>query len=139
MKQQRFHLSLPSSDTQRTKTFYRDVLGCKIGREAHNWVDVNLYGNQLTFIDTGAYRIPEHSYSLQGKQLPIFHFGVVLEEKDWNAAMDKIEVSGYELDDPIIFLEGKVGEHVSFFVDDPNDYRIEFKYFTSAEQVFKKD
>ena len=37
------------------------------------------------------------------------------------------------------FLKDKIGEHHSFFVNDPNGYTVEFKCFTNSNEVFKSE
>ena len=44
-----FHVSLPCNNIETTKKFYTQELGFSLGREAHNWIDVNIFGNQITF------------------------------------------------------------------------------------------
>ena len=43
----RFHLAFPVNDLNTTKYFYKNVLGCKVGRESKSWIDFNLYGHQV--------------------------------------------------------------------------------------------
>ena len=42
-----------------------------------------------------------------------------------------------ELVEKTTFLKDNLGEHTSFFVNDPNDYMLEFKNFSKALDVFK--
>ena len=43
-----FHLAFPIKDIEETKKFYKNILGCKIGRESDAWVDFNFFGHQVS-------------------------------------------------------------------------------------------
>ncbi|RPD98682.1 bleomycin resistance protein [Aureibaculum marinum] len=132
-----FHLSLPCLDIDRTKDFYVDKLGADSGRIAQNWLDINLYGNQITFTQSGKFNFSFQNYSFEGKILPSFHFGIIVDNDVWEKLYQKVIAQQIELFEEITFLKGKKGEHASFFVKDPNDYMVEFKTFAIKEDVFK--
>ena len=132
-----FHLSLPCKDKDVTKNFYTERLGFDIGRSAHNWCDVSLAGNQITFIETGDFLFPSKHYNFEGSILPSFHFGLLLTEADWRTGLELCEASGSVTISPIVFLEGRTGEHRSFYVEDPNGYLLEFKCFAKSADTFE--
>lgn len=132
-----FHLSLPCLDIESTENFYVDKLGAELGRKAQNWLDINLYGNQITFTKSGKFDFSFQNYSFEGKILPSFHFGIIVENDVWEKLYQKITAQQIELFEEITFLKGKNGEHTSFFVKDPNDYMVEFKTFAFTKDVFK--
>ena len=131
-----FHLSLPCLDIDKTRNFYVDRLGANMGRNGHNWVDINLYGNQMTFTKSGRFDFNYQNYSFEGKILPSFHFGVIIDIISWGKIYSKVNASDIEVFDEITFLKGKKGEHISFFVKDPNGYMVEFKSFNEKEEIF---
>lgn len=137
MKVSAFHLSLPCKDKDETKNFYKERLGFSIGRHSHNWCDVSLAGNQITFIENGDFYFPSKHYNFEGSILPSFHFGLLLDQKDWNAAYERCHAAGCVTISPIKFLDGRTGAHQSFFVEDPNGYLLEFKNFAKSDEVFK--
>jgi len=132
-----FHLSLPCLDIEATKSFYVDKLGAELGRNAQNWLDINLYGNQITFTKSGKFDFSFQNYSFEGKILPSFHYGIIVDNTIWEKLYQKITAQQIELFEEITFLKGKNGEHSSFFVKDPNDYMVEFKTFAVADAIFK--
>ncbi len=132
-----FHLALPCININKTRTFYVDTLGAKIGRSAVKWVDVNLYNNQITFTECGPFKFECKSYNFNGDILPSFHFGIILEKTEWQTVMDRLKSKKYNIVSEVKFLENKVGEHQSFFVKDPNDYTVEFKCFANSQEVFE--
>lgn len=132
-----FHLALPCISIKNTKAFYTDVLHASVGRTAQNWIDVNLYGHQITFTKTGSFNFDFRSYSLGNEVLPSFHYGVILNIEDWNKLYTSLKTSDVSVTNQIDFLEGKTGEHKSFFIKDPNNYTVEFKCFKEPSDIFK--
>ncbi|WP_370477112.1 VOC family protein [Tamlana flava] len=132
-----FHMSLPCQSVRETSSFYTNI-GASLGRSTQNWIDVNLYGHQVTFIKSGKFSFNSPNYVFEGKMLPSFHFGIILDTKTWGEIYKKLREQKLDLVKESTFLQGKSGEHQSFFVKDPNDYLIEFKSFKNAEDTFKK-
>lgn len=133
-----FHVSLPCSNIETTKKFYTQELGFSLGREAHNWIDVNIFGNQITFAQRPDSVISTNYYSLDSKRLPIFHLGIILSHEEWYTELEKFEDKPYLELEPAVFLLDNVGEHDSFFIKDPNGYCLEFKTFKSSTEIFKQ-
>jgi extradiol dioxygenase family protein len=99
-------------------------------------VDIDLFGNQITFTKSGEFSFIYKSYKFGDTILPSFHFGVILDEKTWDTIFDRLSDKREE---PIVattFLKDKIGEHTSFFEKDPNGYVVEFKKFKESQQVF---
>ena len=42
-----FHLAIPVNDLEKSKNFYKNILGCEEGRSSNHWVDFNFFGHQL--------------------------------------------------------------------------------------------
>jgi len=136
MKNYAFHLSLPCEDIEKTKTFYLDILGAKLGRNSSNWLDINLYDNQITFTKAGIFNFDFKNYRFGEQILPSFHFGVIIDVDLWGKLYSKLFQMNLEVTTEATFLEDKIGEHLSFFIKDPNGYMIEFKSFKNDEEVF---
>ena len=132
-----FHLSLPCLSVRDTKNFYVDAIGASTGRATQNWVDINLFDHQLTFIKAGKFNFSNPNYVFEGKILPSFHFGVIVDVKTWGNIYAKLSEQNLEIVTQTTFLKDKNGEHLSFFVKDPNDYMLEFKSFKEPSQMFK--
>ena len=133
-----FHLSLPCIGIQRTKKFYETILGPQVGRNTNQWVDINLYGNQITFTKSGDFNFAFKNYKFENIVLPSFHFGIVMPLSDWNNLYEKINKENVLHIDKTNFLASKNGAHSSFFIEDPNGYIVEFKAFEEPESIFKK-
>jgi hypothetical protein len=134
-----FHLALPCSNIDLTRDFYVYILGAKAGRSAENWVDINLFGHQLTFTRSGDFKFDFKNYRLNDQILPSFHFGVIVDVETWGKTYSRLLARDVEITTEVTFLEHKIGEHLSFFITDPNGYRIEFKSFKNAEEVFEQE
>lgn len=132
-----FHLALPCEDINQTKKFYSEVLGMPLGRHTDKWVDVNLYNHQLTFTQSGSFDFKYKNYKLDDNILPSFHFGVIVSIEKWGTLYKKLLQSNQEVTTEVTFMENKVGEHLSFFITDPNGYMIEFKSFKSKKEIFE--
>ena len=133
-----FHLALPCMNVNKTRDFYVDVLGGKIGRSTLKWADIDLYNHQITFTECGPFKFECKSYSFNGDILSSFHFGIILGKEEWQTMLDKLKSNKKNLIiSEVTFLENKTGEHKSFFVKDPNDYTVEFKCFANSKEVFQ--
>jgi len=136
MKNAEFHLALPCEDLEKTKDFYINKLNAKLGRSTDNWLDVNLCGNQITFTKTGDFSFDFKNYRLNNQILPSFHFGVIIDVETWGKLYSRLFSMDLEVTTEVTFFENKVGEHLSFFVKDPNGYMVEFKSFKDHREIF---
>jgi extradiol dioxygenase family protein len=134
----RFHLAFPVADLDRARAFYVGVLGCREGRSSECWVDFEFFGHQLSA------HLAEHdcetaSNEVDGDQVPVRHFGAILEWGEWEAMAERLEVAGVEfMIGPRIRFQGEPGEQGTFFVRDPSSNVIELKSFRDPEQVFAR-
>ena len=132
-----FHMSLPCLNVEETKDFYINNIGAFLGRTNENWVDINLFGHQLTFIQAEKFNFNSPNYVFEGKILPSFHFGVIIDVDNWGKIYTKLTKQKLEVVTQTTFLKDKTGEHLSFFINDPNDYMLEFKSFKDPKDMFK--
>lgn len=133
----KFHLALPCANLQDTTDFYVLNLEANMGRNSENWVDLDLYGNQLTFTQAGDFKFDYKNYKLNDQVLPSFHFGVIVDVDTWAKIYSRLLTENLDVTTEATFLENKIGEHLSFFITDPNGYVIEFKSFKSDDEIFK--
>ena len=133
-----FHISLPCRHIDATQKFYTKILGASKGRKAQNWVDINLFGHQITFTKSGTFKFEYPSYSFEKTVLPSFHFGIILPDTEWSTLYQKMKQEDFLYIDETAFLSEKPGAHKSFFLRDPNGCIIEFKCFETPEEVFQE-
>lgn len=134
-----FHLAFPIRDIESTRRFYVDVLGCRVGREAERWIDFDFRGHQISahVVDQPEERVPTNV--VDGKDVPVRHFGVVLPMEQWRALRDRLRDAGLEfLIEPHVRFEGEVGEQATMFVLDPSGNGLEFKAFADPSRLFAR-
>ncbi len=136
MKLTPFHLAIPVKEITTTRSFYRDTLGCKEGRSSDHWVDFDFFGHQLVI------RISDNAPGLShnavdGKSVPVPHFGVVLEWDIFHTFAQALQEKNIEfIIEPYIRFEGLPGEQATMFFLDPSGNALEFKAFKDMNQLF---
>jgi extradiol dioxygenase family protein len=133
-----FHFAAPIKDKEAVRDFYVNLLGCQVGREADSWIDLNFFGHQVSFhVKPEGLTSEEPTNPVDGKQVPVRHFGVVLDWDDWQALSHRLK--DHDTDfviDPYIRFEGEVGEQATMFFYDPTGHALEFKSFKDPSQLF---
>ncbi|HEU5067185.1 MAG TPA: VOC family protein [Sphingomicrobium sp.] len=135
-----FHLAFPVHDLAAARAFYGGLLGCPEGRSADEWVDFNLYGHQIV-----AHLAPEvvrqrASNEVDGDNVPVPHFGIVLPMEEWKSLAKRLEGAGLEfVISPTIRFEGQAGEQATMFFLDPAGNALEFKAMADPDNLFAKD
>lgn len=137
---QPFHLAIPVDNLEKARNFYRDILNCEEGRSSDHWVDFNFFGHQLVihFQEKGLENTAPGN-PVDGKDVPIPHFGVVLKWDDFEKFSEELQKKKVEfIIAPYIRFEGKVGEQATMFFKDPSGNALEFKSFRNINQLFAK-
>lgn len=132
----RFHLAFPVDDLTAARRFYGDVLGCPEGRSAERWVDFDLFGHQIVahVTDQPSRR---HTNPVDGDDVPVPHFGLLLSPADWNDLADRLRAARVEfVIEPHTRFAGEPGEQSTMFVLDPSGNALEFKAFADDSMVF---
>ncbi|MEE9407610.1 MAG: VOC family protein [Polaribacter sp.] len=137
---QPFHLAIPVQDLEKCRVFYRDILNCEEGRSTEVWVDFNFFGHQLVIHQKEGYQPTESvTNSVDGHDVPVPHFGVILTWEDWHSLTDRLKAANTKFEiAPCIRFEGKVGEQATMFFNDPENNALEFKAFKDMSKVFAK-
>ena len=134
-----FHLAIPVNNIAKCKIFYKEILGCNEGRSSDNWVDFDLFGHQLVIHFHESNNKNLHTNPVDGKDVPIPHFGVILEWENFKIFSSKLEKKGVEfIIKPYIRFEGEPGEQATMFFKDPSGNALEFKSFKDSNQIFAK-
>lgn len=111
-----FHLAIPVSNLEECRKFYREVLGCDEGRSSDHWVDFDFFGHQLVIHEEPDQNEKPITNPVDGKNVPVPHFGVVLNWGDWHDLADHLEKLGVKFAiEPYIRFEGQPGEQGTFF------------------------
>lgn len=132
-----FHLAIPVRDLVLSKNFYKDILGCKEGRSDIHWVDLDFFGHQLVLHQQDIEIEKRKTNAVDGKEVPIPHYGVVLEWQAWHKLADRLRTKNVQfVIEPYIRFEGQVGEQATLFFYDPEMNALEFKAFKNMDQLF---
>ncbi|MEA2117248.1 VOC family protein [Halovibrio sp. HP20-50] len=136
-----FHLAIPVDDVPLARAFYNDVFGLEEGRSSDQWVDFNFFGHQLVIHEqpkTTA-QANAHSNPVDGHDVPVPHFGVILAWEEWEALAERLKARDIQfVIEPYIRFKGEVGEQATMFLLDPCGNALEFKAFKDMSQVFAK-
>jgi extradiol dioxygenase family protein len=134
-----FHLAFPVHDIAAARAFYGGVMGCPEGRSADTWVDFNLFGHQIVaHLHPGMDSRPHHN-PVDGDDVPVPHFGVVLAPGDWEALAGRLRAAGVRfVIEPHVRFKGEVGEQATMFFLDPSGNALEFKAFHDLGKLFAR-
>ena len=131
-----FHLAIPVGDIEIAKEFYGSKLGFCEGRSDEHWVDFNFFGHQLVC------HIGESntfSNEVDGKDVPVPHFGIVLEWEQFDIFAKKIKSNSIKfIIEPYLRFKGLPGEQKTMFFKDPFGNALEFKSFKNDTEIFNK-
>ena len=141
-----FHIAFPVDDLDEARRFYGQVMGCPEGRSAEDWIDFDLFGHQIV---AHCVRRPPNGNGngtgvaghnpVDGHQVPVPHFGVVLTMEDFDALAARLKDAGVKFGiEPYVRFKGQVGEQATMFFKDPAGNALEFKAFKDLGQLFAK-
>jgi uncharacterized protein len=134
-----FHLAIPVHNLAECRAFYRDTLNCEEGRSSNHWVDFNFFGHQLVIHYKPKSDEALHTNPVDGKDVPVPHFGVVLEWDVFHQFANDLKVKGINfIIEPYIRFKGETGEQATMFFKDPSGNALEFKSFKDMAQIFAK-
>ena len=138
MSNQPFHLAIPVQNLETSREFYGELLGLSEGRSSSKWVDFDMFGHQFVIHEVDNYNPVKYFNSVDKQQVPVPHFGIVLEwTKFWDFCKT-LENQGIEFQiKPHIRFEGQTGEQATMFFYDPSGNALEFKAFKYTDQLFK--
>ena len=131
-----FHLAFPVRDLAEARAFYGGLMGCREGRSSDEWIDFDFYGHQIV-AHTGGESGDQASNPVDGHDVPVPHFGVVLTMEDWQALADRLTAAGVKFAiEPTIRFKGQPGEQATMFFRDPSGNALEMKAFADDAMLF---
>jgi extradiol dioxygenase family protein len=134
-----FHLAFPVTSLANARRFYGELLGCPEGRSSKDWVDFDFHGHQIVaHLAPGEARAAE-AHDVDGDNVPVRHFGLVLEMDDWHALATRLRDAGVRfVIEPHVRFKGQPGEQATMFLHDPCGNALEFKAFADRSKLFAK-
>jgi extradiol dioxygenase family protein len=136
-----FHIAFPVDDLAAARHFYGTVLGCPEGRSSEQWIDFDFFGHQIVAHHKAAAEVATapHANAVDGHDVPIPHFGVVLTPADWQQLAERVRAAGVKfVIEPYTRFAGQAGEQSTMFFLDPAGNALEFKAFADLSQMFAK-
>lgn len=131
-----FHIAFPVHDLAAARDFYRRILGCEEGRSSERWIDFNLYGHQIVAHMSDSAQ-PASSNPVDGHDVPVPHFGVILPMDEWERLAQRVRGAGVEfVIEPYVRFKGEPGEQATMFFLDPSGNALEFKAFADEGRIF---
>jgi extradiol dioxygenase family protein len=135
----RFHLAFPVTDLAEARRFYGGLFGCAEGRSSDEWVDFDFFGHQIVAHKVAATHMSEAVSIVDGQQVPVRHFGVILDLPAWEALAAKLRAAGTRfVIEPYVRFKGHAGEQATMFLLDPFGNALEFKAFADINLLFAK-
>ena len=134
-----FHVAVPVHSLSAAREFYGGLLGCPEGRSSADWIDFDLYGHQFVcHLSTDS--VPRMANEVDGKRVPVPHYGVVLAWDDWEDLAHRLTAAGAEfIVAPGIRFAGQPGEQATLFLTDPSGNALEFKALRDPADLFRAD
>jgi extradiol dioxygenase family protein len=134
-----FHLAFPVHDLDAARAFYGGVLGCAEGRSAAEWIDFDFFGHQIVaHLDPAM--APRRAHNpVDGHDVPVPHFGAVLDRAEWEAMADRLRTAGADfVIEPTIRFRGEPGEQATMFFLDPSGNALEIKAMANPANLFAR-
>jgi uncharacterized protein len=139
-----FHLAFPVHDLDAARAFYGGIIGCVEGRSSDpstgsGWIDFDFYGHQIVaHLDPAMQPRSVHN-AVDGHDVPVPHFGVVLTMPQWEELAARLKAAGIRFGiEPHIRFKGEVGEQATMFFTDPSGNALEFKAFADDDMLFAR-
>ena len=134
-----FHLAFPVHDLDAARAFYGGLLGCPEGRSAEDWIDFDFYGHQIVAHRDPAMVARPHHNPVDGHDVPVPHFGAVLDMEAWERLAGKMVAAGADfVIEPTVRFRGEPGEQATMFFLDPSGNAIEIKAMRHPQNLFAK-
>lgn len=140
MERPPFHVAFGVHDLAAARAFYTGLLGAREGRSASTWVDFDLEGHQLSAHLVAAPAGDGTANEVDGRHVPLPHFGLVLPPEAWRALAERLERAGVAFTiEPTVRFRGRAGEQSTLFLRDPSGNALEFKSFADPGRLFARD
>ena len=132
-----FHLAIPVSNLNLAKNWYRSNLGCSLGRQTVEWIDIDFFGHQLVVHLVPVNEEKVFTNRVDGEKVPSRHFGVILTDNEWKKLVTRLQEKNLKFTiQPQTRFSGKAGKQSTFFIEDPFGNALEFKAFQNDDDIF---
>ena len=122
-----FHLAYNVNNLEETRTFYKDLLGCKEGRSTDTWVDFDFFGHQISLHLGEPFKV-RNTGKVGDHMVAMPHLGVILEMDDWKQLSERLKDANIEfIIEPTLRFAGEVGEQSTMFLPTPLEIPLRSK------------
>ena len=129
-----FHLAIPTHDIEQAREFYIEGLGCEVGRVKDDRITLDFFGDQVVC------HLCSEDDIVDDEDLKMYprHFGVtVVDEADFDAILDRAHSHDLPFfQEPMKRFDGQHDEHRTFFLQDPSNNLLEFKWYKNPESMY---
>jgi extradiol dioxygenase family protein len=134
-----FHLAFPVHDLAAARAFYGDLLNCAEGRSSDEWIDFDFFGHQIVAHLDPLMEPRRHHNAVDGHDVPVPHFGAVLQMAEWQELADRLSAAGIEfVIEPNVRFRGQPGEQATMFFTDPSGNALELKAMANPDNLFAR-
>lgn len=126
-----FHLAFPAYDFKSTIDFYVGKLGCQLGRQSEHAIIFKLASHQIV-----AHKVDEQPLLQEG--IYPRHFGLIfINKNEFEDFVQHLNQQGVNYEIPLkTRFSNTMIEHQSFFLKDPSNNLLEFKYYRDPTAIF---
>ena len=127
-----FHLAIPTDDIDAAEAFYIDGMGAEKARRKDDRLTMDFYGDQIV-----CHKAPPDEIDEDVTMYPR-HFGMTFtDETDFEALIERAETHDLPFfEEPMRRFEGEYDEHRTFFLRDPSNNLLEFKWYENNENMY---
>ena len=114
------------------------MLNCSLGRSSDKWIDFNFFGHQVVAHLVNQKKSGKDSNTVDGKEVPTEHFGIILDMSDWEMLASRLKEKGVQfVIKPHVRFKNLPGEQATMFFLDPCGNALEFKAFKKDSEIFR--
>ena len=126
-----FHLAIPCAELDSAEDFYVGVLGCQLARKYADRITLNFFGHQLVC------HLSPDDVSDSLKLYPR-HFGMTFRDREgFDQVIKRVEEHEDGFLRPVSTrFKGMTEEHLTFFLADPSNNILEFKYYLDPGKMY---
>lgn len=128
-----FHLAIPCNDLDETYDYYVKELGCKLARRYDDRITLDFFGDQVV-----CHKYPEKTTKDDEIEMYPRHSGITFyNKKDFENLINLVNSRGLDYyKKPFVRFEGTLEEHTTFFLIDPSNNLLEFKYYLDHRMMY---
>lgn len=126
-----FHLAIPCRNLEETREFYVERLGCRLARQYDDRITLDFFGDQVV-----CHLSPDKIDEVP--EMYPRHFGVTFRDRAaFDGLIERARGQGLDfLQEPFTRFGGKREVHRTFFLVDPSNNVLEFKYYDDPQMMY---